>query len=155
MLTSCKSDRDSVAAPPDTLSNTHRPGAKNRAHAFDRGPQSLGCRGRRQRMVTSSLVNVTGFRLFAKEGDAIGQIGIPPSFNPTEHVFSDGVDFLRSEKNARLCNVHALKVFANQTVTLRVAVLGIGVAGEVRHPGSRTTTSDGLHNLRLVEFRLA
>jgi hypothetical protein len=106
-------------------------------------------------MVTSHFVHFTGARLLAKKGSTIGQIGITLSLNRAEDILSDGLDFLRSEKNAGLGDVHALKVFTGQVIALRRAVRGIGVAREVRHPGSRTTALHGLHNLRLLEVSLA
>ena len=79
-------------------------------------------------MVTSSPVDVTGLRLFAKKGNAIGQTGISLTFNRAEDVVRDGCDFLRPEKNTGLRNVHGLEVFTGQAIALGRAVRGIGVA---------------------------
>src|ERR1700691_837437 len=153
-LTPCRSDRDSDAAPPEILNN--KQGAKaTKAYAPGRDPRSLRCRGRRQLMMTSTLVYATCFRIFAKKGDAIGKIWITFALNRADHVVSDRLDLVGSEKNAGLGNVHGFEVFAGQAIALRRVARGIGVAREVRHPGPGTPALYGLHNLRLLEFRLA
>ena len=103
-LTPRRSEWDSAAKPPDMLNTNQELKAANKgSRALGRDLRSLRRCGRRQRMMTSTFVYVTGLRLCGvKKGDAIGQIWLTLPLDGGDDVLSDGLYLLRVGEKRRL-----------------------------------------------------